>query len=202
MTNWMERAKAHFLQERQEHTDKTDETGVMSVSSVCSRPAYEKSKGVSSVSSAHSWHSYEKQCFSEEGGSVGFEATAPGTFEKNPAGDDTPPRPASDEDAEALGVFEGRTDVLVMRGVIDRQKADALVKMWCRHRDIAETRVTILEVSNDLTRCGRCIHVRQPGSRAYCGNGQRADLAPATGALSWLPPDLGMDCRFWVKRHE
>ena len=90
MTTWMERAKAHFLQERQEQADKTDESGVMSVSSVCSRPAYEKSKGVSSVSSAHSWHSYEKQCFSEEGGSVGFEGTAPGAFEEDQSGDPAP----------------------------------------------------------------------------------------------------------------
>lgn len=112
------------------------------------------------------------------------------------------PRSKEYGECEALGVFEGRVDVLVMRGVIDRQKADALVEAWCQHRDIAETRVTILEVSNDLTRCGRCIHARKPGNRAYCGNGRRADLAPASGALAWFPPDLGLNCQFWVKRHE
>ena len=44
MTTWMERAKAHFLQERQEQADKTDETPLSSVSSVCSSLVCEKSQ--------------------------------------------------------------------------------------------------------------------------------------------------------------
>lgn len=66
MTTWTERAKAHFLQERQEQADKTDETPLSSVSSVCAQPVYEKSSGVSSVSSVCSRPVCEKEPTDDE----------------------------------------------------------------------------------------------------------------------------------------
>ena len=106
----------------------------------------------------------------------------------------------AESQAEERGRFEGRCDILVWHQALSRLEADALVRLYGRNRDVAESKLLRMEAFYGLARCPRCVHSRQPGDTLHCVNPERSDLEPSYGVLRFIPADGGASCPVWLKK--